>query len=197
LQVLYGDIDVSNIETALLVVDVQESFRHRPYWRDADVPFFVEHLRKLIDGSKSLGIPVVQVFHVEDRSPFSLESGFVVPLAELPFTPDAVFYKRSHSAIIGSGLDVWLVQHGVRRVIISGIRTEQCCETTARHTSDLGYQVDYVTDATLTFPMIDRHGRNWSPEEIRARTELVLDGRFARIATVDEALVGGPVQLVG
>ena len=39
--------------TALLVVDVQESFRHRPYWRDSDVPSFVECLQSLIDGAQS------------------------------------------------------------------------------------------------------------------------------------------------
>ena len=174
--------------TALLVIDVQESFRHRPYWRDSDLPSFVNCLRSLIAGAQSRKIPVIQIFHVEDSGPFSLESGYVAPLQELSFTPDAVFRKRSHSALIGSGLDVWLTQHGIRRLIVCGIRSEQCCETTTRHASDLGYQVDYVTNATLTFPMTDRHGRAWSPEEIKARTELVLDGRFARIASVEEAL---------
>jgi nicotinamidase-related amidase len=66
---------MSTSATALLVVDVQESFRHRPYWRDSDVPFFVEHLRALIAGAQSRGIPVIQVFHVEDSGPFSLQSG--------------------------------------------------------------------------------------------------------------------------
>jgi nicotinamidase-related amidase len=178
-------------ETALLVIDAQESFRHRPYWSDSDVPLFVQRLQALIDGAKSRKIPVVQIFHVEDSGAFSLTSGHVVPFAGLSFTPDAVFYKRSHSALIGSGLDVWLVQHGIRRLIVSGIRTEQCCETTTRHASDSGYRVDYVTEATLTFPMIDRHGKQWSPAEIKARTELVLDGRFARIVSVEEALAGG------
>ena len=176
--------------TALLVVDVQESFRHRPYWRDSEVPFFVECLRSLIAGAQSRQIPVIQIFHVEDSGAFSLESGNVVPLRDLSFTPDAVFQKRSHSALVGSGLDVWLTQHGIRRVIVSGIRTEQCCETTTRHASDLGYEVDYVTDATLTFPMIDRHGREWTAEQIKQRTELVLDARFARITSVNEALAG-------
>jgi nicotinamidase-related amidase len=181
---------VSHAHTALLVIDVQESFRHRPYWSAADVPSFVEHLQKLIDGAKSRKISVIQIFHVEESGPFSMTSGYVVPLKDLPFTADAVFYKSSHSALVGSGLDVWLVQHGIHRVIVSGIRTEQCCETTTRHASDSGYQVDYVTDATLTFPMTDRHGRKWSPDEIKARTELVLDERFARIVTVEQALVG-------
>jgi nicotinamidase-related amidase len=117
-------------------------------------------------------------------------------MQDLFFVPDAVFYKRSHSALVGSGLDVWLTQHGIRRVIVSGIRTEQCCETTTRHASDLGYRVDYVTDATLTFRMTDRHGREWTPEQIKSRTELVLDTRFARIATVEEALAGGITRLV-
>ena len=180
---------MTHSDTALLVVDVQESFRHRPYWSDADVPPFVGHLHKLIGGAKSRRIPVVQIFHVEESGPFSMASGYVVPLDGLSFAADAVFYKRSHSALVGSGLDVWLVQRGIHRVIVSGIRTEQCCETTTRHASDSGYQVDYVTDATLTFPMTDRHGRKWTADEIKARTELVLDERFARIVTVEQALV--------
>jgi len=185
-----------NVETALLVIDVQESFRHRSYWSDSDVSFFVYHLQMLIDGAKSHSIPVVQIFHVEDSGPFSLASGYVVPLEELSFKPDAVFYKRSHSALVGSGLDVWLVKNGIRRVIVCGIRTEQCCETTTRHASDSGYSVDYVTDATLTFPMTDRHGRKWSPDEIKERTELVLDGRFARIVSVKESYAGSTEQFV-
>lgn len=188
---------MSSVETALLVIDVQESFRHRPYWSDCDVYLFIEHLQTLIDGAKSHNIPVVQIFHVEGSGPFSLASGYVVPFEELSIEPDAVFYKRSHSALVGSGLDVWLVKNGIRRVIVSGIRTEQCCETTTRHASDSGYSVDYVTDATLTFSMTDRHGRKWSPEEIKARTELVLDGRFARIVSVKEAFVESIEQLVG
>jgi nicotinamidase-related amidase len=186
---------VSTSATALLVIDVQESFRHRPYWCDSDVPFFVTCLRSLIEGAQSHKIPVIRIFHVEDSGPFSLESGYVVPLQDLSFTPDAVFQKRSHSALVGSGLDVWLTQHAIRRVIVSGIRTEQCCETTARHASDLGYQVDYVTDATLTFPMTDRYGKGWTQKQIKSRTELVLDGRFARITTVEEALLAASKNL--
>ena len=183
-------------DTALLVIDVQESFRHRPYWSDSDMPFFIEQLQMLIDGAKSLNTPVVQIFHVDDSGAFSLASGYVVPFRELSLQPDAVFYKRSHSALVGSGLDVWLVQHGIRRLIISGIRTEQCCETTTRHSSDMGYEVNYVTEATLTFPMTDRCGKHWSPEEIKARTELVLDDRFARIVTVEQALACNVAELV-
>ncbi len=53
----------------------------------------------------------------------------------------------------GTGLDIWLTRNGINRLIISGIRTEQCCETTTRHASDLGWSVDFVSEAPYTFPM--------------------------------------------
>ncbi len=175
---------------ALLVIDVQESFRHRPFWTEDDLPVFIRHQQALIDGAKARGIPVVQVFHVAEAGVFAESSGYVTTLTPITMAPDAVFRKRRHSALVGSGLDVWLVQHGITRLIVSGIRTEQCCETTSRHASDLGYEIDFVSEATLTFAMTDVRGRSWSAAEIKARTELVLAGRFARIATVSEALTG-------
>jgi nicotinamidase-related amidase len=110
-------------------------------------------------------------------------------LDTLSIAPDAVFHKQHHSALAGTDLAAWLIARGIKRLIISGIRTEQCCETTTRHASDSGFQVDYVSEATLTFPMTHaRSGRTYTPQDIRERTELVLEGRFARIATVEETL---------
>lgn len=182
-------------DTAVIVIDVQESFRHRDYWGEAAASAFIERQQALVDGAKAAGLPVIQIFHVEESGVFSEASGLVTTLSPLVIAPDVVFRKRRHSALVGSGLDVWLTSHGIRRIIVSGIRTEQCCETTTRHASDLGYEVDYVAEATLTFAMTDAAGRVWSAAEIRARTELVLAGRFARVATVDEALAGAEQAL--
>ena len=177
--------------TALIVIDVQESFRHRPYWSDTGLPDYFAGQQALVDGCASQGIPVVQIFHVEETGPFSLASRNVRTLEELSVVPDVVFHKQYHSALAGTGLMAWLTARGIKRLIISGIRTEQCCETTARHASDSGFTVDYVSEATLTFPMRHaRSGRTYTPDEIRERTELVLEGRFARIATVAEVLAG-------
>jgi nicotinamidase-related amidase len=181
---------MSVANAALIVIDAQESFRRRPYFRTDRLDAYLERQQALIDGAKRLGIPIVQVFHVEETGAFAESSGFVTTLAPLQIAPDALFRKRRHSALVGSGLDVWLIAHGVGRVVVSGIRTEQCCGTTTRHASDLGFAVDFVSEATLTFPMIDAHGREWSADEIKARTELVLADRFARIATVEDALAG-------
>jgi len=178
------------MKSALLVIDVQQSFRQRPYWRADDAVGFVNRLQGLIDRCEARGIPVLQIFHLEDQdgaaNPFSRASGFVLPFPELRLAPTSVFYKSVHSAMFasnesGQSVDYWLRSHGIDRLIVTGIRTEQCCETTTRHASDLGYSVTYALDATLTFPMTSPSGREFSPAEIMERTELVLAGRFAEV----------------
>jgi len=175
-------------DTALLVIDAQESFRHLDNWQADLAPAYFERQQRLINGAKAAGLPILQIFHLSETGPFSEASGLVETLAELTIAPDAIFKKRRHSALVASGLDVWLTEHGIGRLIVSGLRTEQCCETTTRHASDLGYTVDYVGEATFTSPITDAHGHTWSVSDLRARTEAVLAGRFARIATVEEAL---------
>ncbi|KXG84312.1 isochorismatase family protein [Agrobacterium bohemicum] len=179
---------MSHDNTALLVIDVQESFRQAPYFDESGLSTFLSAQQKLIDGAQAAGIPVIQIFHVDGDKAFAEESGFIRVLEGIRLTPTVTFRKSRHSAFVGTGLDVWLTTHGINRLIVSGIRTEQCCETTTRHGSDLGYTVDYVTEATLTFPMTHASGEIFSAEQIATRTELVLSGRFARIATVDQAL---------
>jgi len=186
---------MSHQDTALIVIDVQESFRHRDYWSAKDATAFFDRMQSLIDGAKARRIPIVQIFHVEDSGAFSLASEYVQTLAPISIAPDAVFHKHRHSALVGSGLPVWLTERGIRRLIVSGIRTEQCCETTTRHASDSGFEVDFVSEATLTFAMTGRDGRTWNSEDIKARTELVLADRFARIATVEQALDGAIARL--
>ncbi len=125
----------------------------------------------------------------EASNPFAPASGHVRPLAGLAGSaPAAEFTKHRHSALVGTGLDVWLTRQGIGRLIVSGIRTEQCCETTTRHASDLGWEVDYVGEATLTWDMRQPDGRVLTAADILARTETVLAGRFATLCTVAQAL---------
>ncbi|WP_313615646.1 isochorismatase family protein [Agrobacterium sp.] len=179
---------MSHEKTALLVIDVQESFRHAPYFEESGLNTYLSAQQKLIDGANAAGIPVVQIFHVDGDRAFAEENGFVRTLDGIQIKPAVTVRKNRHSAFVGTQLDTWLKDNGITRLIVSGIRTEQCCETTTRHGSDIGYSVDYVTEATLTFPMTHASGEVFSAEQIARRTELVLAGRFARIVTVNEAL---------
>ncbi|GAB3249506.1 cysteine hydrolase family protein [Chitinimonas naiadis] len=174
------------MSTALLVIDVQESFRHAAYWQEDDLAEYLQQQNRLIGIARAAGLPVVRVFHIDRHGHphFTRESGYIVPLAGSDAHADHSVEKYVHSAMIDTDLPSWLAERGIKRLIVSGIRTEQCCETTTRNASDMGFEVDYVTEATLTFPMQHAGGRVYSPDEIKERTELVLAGRFARISTV-------------
>jgi len=176
--------------SALLIVDAQESFRHRPYWTDTDLPAFIKQMQALIDGCFAANVPIVQILHTEDNGAFALSTGWVRTLEPIKVKPDVLFHKRFHSALEGTPLRGWLIARGISRLIIGGIRTEECCETTTRHASDSGFEVDFVMDATMTFPTrLSRTERVFSSTEVKERTELVLaSGQFAHIVTVQEAL---------
>ena len=172
--------------TALLLIDVQASIPTRDYWDEALAGPWRECQRELLELVREAGIPLVRIFHEEPGSgtPFDPERGLIRPLDGFDDPAAATFHKRAHNAFTDTGLEAWLRERGIRQVLVSGIRTEQCCETTARVAADLGFAVDFVGEATLTFPMT-RHGRTWSAVAIRERTELVLEGRFARIVDID------------
>jgi nicotinamidase-related amidase len=181
------------MHTCLIVIDVQESFRQCADWDEALAASFLQEQNALITGALAQGLPIVRIFHSqapeEAGNPFSQVSGHVRPLAGLQdFAAAATFTKSRHSALVGTGLQVWLTENHIHKIVISGIRTEQCCETTARHASDLGWTIDFVLDATLTFDMAQPDGATLRAADIKARTATVLQDRFARVCSVAEAL---------
>ena len=105
------------MKTCLIVIDVQESFRHRPYFTESGTAAYLQVQNALIAGCEERGIPIVRVLHMDGPAqvdnPFALESGHVVPMRGLrEFAPAASFLKRRHSALVGTGLDVWLTEQG-------------------------------------------------------------------------------------
>lgn len=168
--------------TALLLIDVQASFPARDYWVESLAEAWRPNQRALLDAAQALNIPVVRIFHEAPGSQgaFDPDNGLICPLEGFKDEVAVTFHKRVHNAFSDTQLENWLRERHISRLAVSGIRTEQCCETTTRVASDLGFNVDFVSDATLTFPMT-RQGITWSAEDIKARTELVLEDRFARI----------------
>ncbi|WP_202867529.1 isochorismatase family protein [Kribbella pittospori] len=195
--------------TALIVIDVQESFRVRPNWQAVNNPDIADRVGRLVRAARDQGDLVVWVLHTEPGTggAFDPANGHVRLMAGLePIDGEPVLTKTSHNAFTTTNLQQLLTQHGVTELVIGGIRTEQCCETTTRIASDLGYAVTFVTEATATTPLphwtmpadatlaeILADPRTLSPELVTERTEYALAGRFATIRTLDE-LTGVPVS---
>jgi nicotinamidase-related amidase len=179
-----------SMDSALIVIDLQESFRRRRSWDAVSAPDIVARVARLVDAARSRGELVVWVLHSEPGSDtvFDPDSGFVHLMDGLePLPGEPRVTKTSINAFTSTNLQQTLTREGVREVTICGIQTEQCCETTARVAHDLGFEVTFVTEATATFPIRHRsEPRSLAVEDIIERTEFALAGRFATIRTLDE-----------
>jgi nicotinamidase-related amidase len=190
---------------ALIVIDVQESFRRRDTWRAMSHPDIAGSVNRLVDAFRGAGEMVVWILHSEPGTGtvFDPALGHVRPLAELePRDSEPVIVKTSVNAFTSTDLEQRLVSAGVTEVVICGIRTEQCCETTARLASDLGFTVLFVTDATSTSPIpgpgapadqtveqLLADPTTLGTDAIIERTERILAARgFASIATTEEVV---------
>jgi len=192
---------------ALIVIDVQESFRQDRLWDAISDPGIAAKVGRLVEAARAQGDLVVWVLHAEAGSGtvFDPASGHVRLIDGLAARDgEPVITKTSHNAFTTTNLQQVLTAHGVTEVLVCGIRTEQCCETTARVASDFGYGVTFVTDATATSPIEHRDappGRSMADivadpltlpvADVIARTEYALAGRFATIATVAELAGAG------
>ncbi|GGT45957.1 cysteine hydrolase family protein [Nonomuraea spiralis] len=190
------------MNNALVVIDVQESFRQLPDWEFVSQPDIVGQVNRLVSAARAQDDLVVWVLGSRPGSGtvFDPALGFVRLMDGLdPHPGEPLITKSAHNAFTTTNLHQILTSRGIRGLTVCGIRTEQCCETTTRVASDLGFDVVFATDATATSPLPHRDApqdvpfsqlvsdpRTLSVADVVERTEYALAGRFATIRTVDE-----------
>jgi nicotinamidase-related amidase len=176
-------------QSALLVIDAQDSFKVGPRWARRNNPVFEKNVSALVEAYHAAHLPVVFFLHTDSDEAFAKDSPSFKLMDFLnPRKDEPVMVKNTRNCFTSTTLQPYLIEKGVRRVSIAGIQMEQCCETTARIAADLGYAVDFVTEATMTFPIPnwDKPGEELGVDAIRERTEYALRRRFARITTINQ-----------
>lgn len=171
-------------QSALLVVDAQDSFKVDPKWERRNNRSFERNVAALIDAHRAAGLPVFFFLHTDGDPGFERDSPHLRLMDFIRVNPgEPVLLKDTRNAFTSTTLQPQLLALGVRRLAITGIQMEQCCETTARVAADLGYAVDFVIDATMTFPIRnwDVPGEELGVEAVEERTVYALRKRFARI----------------
>lgn len=180
---------------ALLVIDVQRGFDDPAFGRRHN-PACEDHVAALVRHFAADGAPIVLVRH-DSASPDSplhpTRPGNAFKSILDGVEPDLLVPKRVHSAFHGEvDLHGWLQERGIRELVVCGIQTNRCCETTTRVAGDLGYDVRFVLDATHTFDEPARDGGEPLPAELLARvTAANLDGHFARVVSTAEVVGAG------
>ncbi|BDZ63575.1 cysteine hydrolase family protein [Agromyces mangrovi Wang et al. 2018] len=173
-------------ETALIVIDVQQGFDD-PRWGPRNAPGAEANIERLLQAWADASRPVVLVRHDSRESGSPLRPG--QPGNDLrPFVAGAahelLVTKHVNSAFHGEpDLEGWLRARGIRRIVLCGVQTNQCVETTARVGGNLGFDVTVALDATHTFDLEGPDGLRLTADELATATAVNLaGGGFARIA---------------
>jgi nicotinamidase-related amidase len=173
---------------ALVVVDAQVGFDD-PSWGRRNNPDADANIVALVEAFADAGLPVVYVRHdsEEPHSPLHRDRPGNALKPYLTATPALVVTKRVNSSFHGSpDLHAWLRANGVGELVIAGITTNHCCETTARVGGNLGYRVWFALDATHTFDRTGPDGLTMTADELARATAVNLHGEFATVASAGE-----------
>lgn len=165
---------LSNDRTALMVIDMQNGFCH-PRGSFAGLGLDVSMTngaiggtRKLIDAARAAGVPIIYtryVYRTDYRDGGVLVQDLLPALAETrslaagswdaeivdeltPEESDFVIDKNRYSAFYGTGLEPILTSLGINSLVMCGVTTNMCVETSARDASQRDYRVFVVSDAT-------------------------------------------------
>lgn len=179
-------------KTALLVIDMQR------YFIEPGSPLSLDHgnviiptVKRLIEGFRKAGLPVIYTRHVHHSDGSDAGNlgwwwdGMIIegsPESEInhelaPLPGEKVIFKHRYSAFLGTDLETVLRGKGIKDIVISGVMTNLCCETTAREAFMRDYRVTFLADANGA-----------ATEEMHMATLINLSFGFARIALTENVL---------
>jgi nicotinamidase-related amidase len=193
------DFAVVPERTALINVDLQNCFVQGYPISAPDGPVVLGRINRLAAVCRAAGILVIHTSHV--LRPDGSNTGVLGEMA--PPVREGIINKGSESAALhaglvvdardilldkprfgafhGTDLELILRSRGIDTVIISGIATNVCCETTAREAMVRDFHVFFLSDGTATFGL-----GNASAAELQKATLATLGSLFAQVLTVDE-----------
>lgn len=172
--------------TALLIVDVQLGmFDDSEPVYNGDV--LLTTIGNLIAEARRVGIPVIYVQHSggENHRLRPDRPGWPIHPAVAPTNYELVIHKRHPDSFQETNLQHDLEVQGIRRLIVAGIQTEYCVDTTCRRAYSLGYDVTLLQDAHSTWDT-----EHLKASQIIAHHNQVLGGWFVTLETANEIQFG-------
>ena len=179
---------------ALIVIDVQRGFDDAHYWGARNNPLCEQNIGWLLVTWRGSSRPVILVRHdsTDPGSPLAPGQPGNAFKGVIDGEPDLLISKHVNSAFYGRpDLHSWLQRAGIRELVIAGITTNHCCETTARMAGNLGYRTLFALDATHTFDRGGPDGTTITADELARVTATNLHGEFATVVDTAALIDGG------
>lgn len=164
--------------SALLIIDMQVGLLHGPD-KAFEGEAVVTNINALMTRARAHSMPVIAIRHTGPAgSPIAAGSPLWQLAPELAVDPvrDLILDKTRPSCFFGTELHALLGARGVTELIVSGMKTQYCIDTTCRAAADLGFSVVLVTDAhtCMDTPLL-------SARSIIEHHNATLNGAFVRL----------------
>ena len=177
------------MQPALLLIDIQKGF-DQPYWGERNNPDFEQNIILLLSHWRQQNAPVIHVKHnsTTEDSPLRPElpgnafSDFAQPVLGEP-----IFEKSVNSAFIDTSLNKYLASLSGPSLVVDGMTSDQCVNTTVRMAGNLGYSTYMVSDATATFNKTDHNGKKFTAEQLHEAALASIHKEFASIISTKGA----------
>jgi bifunctional isochorismate lyase/aryl carrier protein len=151
------------IKSALLVLDMQSYFLDSASHAFVpSAPAIIPVIHELIDSYKQKFLPVIFTRHINtpknagmmakwwrDMIQTDIPHSEIIP--ELDTSGATIILKSQYDAFYGTALQKLLDQFQVEQLVICGVMTHLCCETTARSAFMRGFEVFFSIDGTATY----------------------------------------------
>ena len=171
------------MKTALLVIDVQQAMIDE---HPARMDEFMLNLKLLIDTAHQGGTEVIYVRHDGGEGDVLAygTSGWQLEKSLDPRAEERVFDKRFGSAFRQTGLREYLAEREISRLVVCGMQTEYCIDTSVKVAFEFGYDVVIPAGGTTTYanPFLS------SDKLINYYERMIWNEPLARVVTMEEAL---------
>lgn len=195
-------------KTALLIIDMSNDFlkpgfpMELPQGRD-----MIPHLNKLAQACRARAVPVIYTTHAhrpdgsdmgrmgdvfrnvrEGRMLRAGTEGVEIFPDIAPQPGDYLVEKRRYSAFQNTDLELILRNQGIDTLIIGGVATNICCESTAREAFFKDFKIIFLSDGNAAFDLPDKGWGKIPKEEVQRYVLTTLAWGFGRVASISEVL---------
>jgi nicotinamidase-related amidase len=167
---------------ALVLVDIQNDYFSGGRMTLVGADAAADHAAQLLEWFRARGLPLFHVQHVSTRPNATFfipgTDGIELHAAVAPRDGEPVIQKNFPNAFRATKLDTELRSRGVTEIVVAGMMTHMCIDTTVRAAFDLGFKVDLAFDACATRDL--RFGDTDLPAaQVQGAFIAALNGTFA------------------
>lgn len=174
---------------ALLLIDIQNDYFPGGAMELVGAEAAGRKAGELLADFRERRLPVIHIRHLSTRpdATFFLPgtAGAEIHPCVAPKAGEQVFQKHYPNAFRDTELLLYLQQHGIVNLVIAGMMTHMCVDTTVRAAFDLGFSCTLAHDACATRDL-SFNGKTVSADQVQTAYLAALGALFARVMGVAE-----------